>query len=135
MDIVNEILSQSTTKDAALRLVSELEEKQQKELYSGVGARSSRPENGSVDFAAAREEIAAIEPLYLYLPVEFPQETLKEIVAKLRQDFGVNMLLEIKLDRDLIGGCALSYKGVYKDYSLRSRFAEKMEELKQIIWK
>ncbi len=33
------------------------------------------------------------------------------------------LLFDVKIDSSLIGGCAISYKGVYRDYSLKARIA------------
>ncbi|MCL4390137.1 MAG: F0F1 ATP synthase subunit delta [Patescibacteria group bacterium] len=40
--------------------------------------------------------------------------------------------VEIKIDPSLIGGAALSINGLYKDYSLKAKFAENEDILKGI---
>lgn len=39
------------------------------------------------------------------------------------------ILMEIKIDPNIIGGCALSINGVYKDYSVRARMVENKDAI------
>ena len=64
----------------------------------------------------------------VYTPVIIPDETIPELGQKIRATFGT-VLFELRFDPDLIGGCALVWKGVYKDYSLRAKIAEKHKEI------
>lgn len=70
-------------------------------------------------FGQLEKDVKAIEPLVLYLPYELPEETITEIGQKLREDYGKNFLIDIQIDPALIAGAALSYKGVYRDHSVR----------------
>ncbi len=108
-DLSAQILSSCITKTAALRELSSVEDQ--------VRSRKIKAE----DYNAARDEIKAIEPLYFYLPFELPEEEILKISSKLRRDYGKQFLIETRVDPQLLGGCALSYKGVYKDYSLKDR--------------
>ncbi|MCL4398032.1 F0F1 ATP synthase subunit delta [Patescibacteria group bacterium] len=119
MSLVSQILTTCLTKSAALRELSSVEDQ--------VRARKVSRE----DFDKAREEIKTIEPLYLYLPAQVPEENLQSIVGKLRRDYGDRFLIEIKIDPALLGGCALSYKGIYKDYSLKAKLEKNREALKK----
>ena len=80
-------------------------------------------------FEAVEKKISQITPLVIYLPFEMPAQEIDRLGLNLRKDFGQNFFYEIKFDPDLIAGCALVWKGIYKDYSLRSTIAQKREEI------
>ena len=68
--------------------------------------------------------------LTLYLSFEPDNTILSQIGSFARKAFNFpTLLLDVKLDPRLIAGTALSWKGVYKDYSLRSQLALKKREL------
>lgn len=73
--------------------------------------------------------IKAIEPLMLYLPYELPEKEVTQIGNKLRDDYGPHFLMEINMDPNLIAGCAISFKGIYKDYSVKYRITEKKQAI------
>lgn len=73
--------------------------------------------------------LSKLQMLTVYLPFEANDDALKDIGTKSRQLFGEQFLLDIKYNPELIAGCALSWKGIYKDYSLHAR----IEERKQVI--
>lgn len=109
MNLAAQILSDCITKTAATRALCSVEDQ--------VRARKVDQK----EFDAARATIEAIEPLYLYLACDLPQEEVTKIAQKLRKDYGKDFLIETKVQPELIGGCAMSYKGVYKDYSLKGK--------------
>lgn len=56
---------------------------------------------------------------FVFVPGD-PQ--LKEVGDWLRENLkNPKLIFDVKIDPSLIGGCAIVYKGVYKDYSLRSK--------------
>lgn len=67
--------------------------------------------------------------LTLYLTFEPDESTLAQIGSKVRNLFGPNILLDIKLDLSLVAGCALGWKGVMRDYSLKSQIEAKKGEI------
>ena len=85
-------------------------------------------------FEDLEKETLKLTPLTLYLTFEPDDATLSQICKRAREIFtgtSVSKLLifDIKYDPRLIAGTALSFKGVYRDYSLRS----KIEERKMLI--
>jgi hypothetical protein len=124
MSLSAQILAQCYTKTQALRLLEEWEDMVRGNLFGGkdnkLPVESLTQKNYKEEFDKARKEISLIEPLYIYVPRELTDNDLKKIVAKLPKGF----LVEIKFQGDLVGGCALSYKGVYKDYSLKKKIQD-----------
>lgn len=78
-------------------------------------------------FQAAEEEIKKIQPLIVYVPFELPEAEAAKIGQNLRQDYGSNFMMEVKLDPSLIAGVSLTWNGIYKDYSLRKRITDNRE--------
>ncbi|MDD2823557.1 MAG: F0F1 ATP synthase subunit delta [Candidatus Daviesbacteria bacterium] len=87
------------------------------------------PQNIYSTFEVLEKEIKAIEPLILYLPYELPDEEVAQIGTKLRADYGKKFLMEITIDPSLIAGCALSFRGIYKDYSVKQKITDNKQEI------
>lgn len=71
------------------------------------------------------KQINQIQFLTIFLPFEADSETIRLIGLKSREHFGPRLVLDIKYDARLIAGCALSWGGIYKDYSLHAKIAER----------
>lgn len=80
-------------------------------------------------FKLLESRVDSLSPLTMYLAFEPKKEQLDEIGEYIRKNFSKDILADIKIDPSLIGGCALIWKGVYKDYSLKSRIQSKKEEI------
>lgn len=143
MNLTAQILGQCVTKTQALRLLEDWEDLVRGNLFGGKKnteiPKGLTKENYREEFGKAKAELAKVEPLYLYLPIELEEKELKKIVVKLREDYGKNFLLEPKFQGDLIGGCAMSYNGIYKDYSLHNKIVQNREKIRELmnklLWK
>jgi F0F1-type ATP synthase delta subunit len=87
------------------------------------------PQNIYATFETLEKDIKTIEPLILYLPYELPDEEISQIGTKLRADYGNKFLIEVNIDPNLIAGCALSFKGIYKDYSIKQKIADNKQQI------
>ncbi|MFA5932487.1 MAG: F0F1 ATP synthase subunit delta [Microgenomates group bacterium] len=87
------------------------------------------PQNVYSVFDKTEADIKAVEPLVLYLPYDLPGEEITQIGRMLRKDYGPKFLIEVTIDPNLIAGCALSYKGIYKDYSVKQRISDNKEAI------
>lgn len=67
--------------------------------------------------------------LTLYLSFESDEQSIKMLADKVRALLNHPILLEIKYDPKLIAGLALSFNGIYKDYSLRVKIEERKAEI------
>lgn len=77
------------------------------------------------------EQIQKITPLIIYIPFIADNLAISEIAQYARNLISPALLIEIKFDPNLIAGAALSFKGVYKDYSLRTKIQDKKGEILQ----
>lgn len=83
-------------------------------------------------FAAFETSITKLTTLTLFLTFEPDETTVNQIGSYCRQNFNFpDLLLDIKLDPNLIAGTALVWKGVYRDYSLRAKIDSKKGEVAQ----
>lgn len=69
------------------------------------------------------------KPLVIYLTFDPGVNETAKIGQYLRSNFTDIPIFDLKIDPELIGGCALVSKGVYKDYSLRAQVDNKKSEL------
>lgn len=68
-------------------------------------------------------------PLIIYLAFEPTEELLQTIGLYLRKNFTKYPIFDAKVDPELIAGAALSFNGVYKDYSLRVKINNEKEKI------
>lgn len=83
-------------------------------------------------FAAIEEQTSRHPTLTLCLAFDPDETTLTQIGQYARKTFNLStLLLDLKLDPNLIAGAALVWKGVYKDYSLRADIESRKVEISQ----
>lgn len=72
-------------------------------------------------------EASSLSIYFVFVPDE---KQIEEIGQWLRKSLNNQKLIfSVKVDPSLIGGCAIAYKGVYKDYSLRAKIGANKEKL------
>ncbi|MDO8618932.1 MAG: hypothetical protein Q7R49_03210 [Candidatus Daviesbacteria bacterium] len=75
------------------------------------------------------KDIKLLQTLTIYVPFEMPDGEKDKLGLWLRGNFKKDLIFEIKLDPALIGGTALSWKGIYRDYSLRAKIDQNHEAI------
>lgn len=80
-------------------------------------------------FADLENNIKSLQPLIVYLSFEADDSSTSQIGIFARKTFGSILLLDTKFDPNLIAGVALSFKGIYRDYSLRAKIEERKAEI------
>lgn len=112
---------------------SEHEEKNSDDGLDGFDKSILRDVKGS-DYSKVSEYIENfiknLEALSIYFVFVPDEKQIKEVGTWLRGNLkNPRLIFQVKVDPALIGGCAIAYKGVYKDYSLRSRIGENKSKL------
>lgn len=83
-------------------------------------------------FTDLEKQITNCPVLTMYLTFEPDEMALPQIGSFARQQFNKpSLILDIKIDPNLITGAALAWKGVYKDYSLRLKIGQRKAEIFQ----
>ncbi len=80
-------------------------------------------------FEGLQRQITQLQTLTLYLTFDPDIESIQQIGEFARRTFSPLIMLDIKYDPNLIAGTALVWKGVYKDYSLRSKIDARKGEI------
>lgn len=88
----------------------------------------------SSQFSAMSEHIdhyiSTLNPLTIYFVFLPDEDQVAEMGGWLRKSMNnPRLIFNVKVDPNLIGGCAIVYKGVYKDYSLRAKISANKEKL------
>ncbi len=80
-------------------------------------------------FEKTESYLNTLKPLIIYIAFAPTDELDYQIGLFLRKNFRNMQIFEIRVDPNLIAGCALSFNGVYKDYSFRVMIESKREEI------
>lgn len=86
-------------------------------------------DNLSSTFARTEDLVNKLPTLTMYLPFETDDVINLQIGSFARITFGKIIILETKYDPTLIAGCAFSWNGIYKDYSLKARLEERKADI------
>ncbi len=83
-------------------------------------------------FSTLEKNITNLKILTMYLTFEPDETTLPQLGTAARTTFSLpSLLLDIKINPNLIAGTALSWKGRMRDYSLKAKLEEKRPEIAQ----
>lgn len=82
---------------------------------------------------AAQNNIAKTEILKLYIPFDMPGDQLLRLGQWVKTNISPLVLMEIHYNGALLAGCAMSWKGVYRDYSLGGKVAQNRAEIIQSL--
>lgn len=80
-------------------------------------------------FSKLEDEISKLPLLNIYLSFVTEARANSEIGQYIRKSFGKILLFDTKYDPSLVAGCALSWNGIYKDYSLKAKIEEKKVQI------
>lgn len=88
-----------------------------------------RPQTLNAQFDEIEKSIEKTKIVKLYLPFDPPETEIEKLGAWFKTTLGAQTLFEINFDPSLIGGCALSFNGVYKDYSLKQKISDNKSQV------
>ena len=72
-------------------------------------------------FAELEKVISEVKTFQIYLPFEIPDEEIDRLGRWFKDNVGINCLVELDYNPNLIGGCSISSNGVIKDYSISQK--------------
>lgn len=75
--------------------------------------------------AELRRKAEALPSLTLYVPTELPEDVLSALCAWVRTQMHASTLLELHIDPNTIGGCAVVADDQYHDLSFHRALAKK----------
>lgn len=65
------------------------------------------------------QNIHLLPSVVIYLPLIFDDQEIAKIAGWFRANVRKDMILEVKIDANVTGGCALIWNSTYHDFSLR----------------
>lgn len=84
-----------------------------------------------------RDKIHNFKTIKIFLAFQPSEVTIDNIFTFVLKNFGFGFILDIKEDRTIFGGAIISFRGKYKDYSLRKAieeaFVNKREEITRLL--
>jgi F0F1-type ATP synthase delta subunit len=92
------------------------------EIFRQFGGDVSKKESMSKVFSAIISEIQHLPVIHLTLAFDPTPLLLHDISQWLRQNVAADCILDITIDRKIIGGFLMDYNGKYWDFSIRSSF-------------
>ncbi len=75
-----------------------------------------------------RQEVAGLPVITLTVPFQVDQQIASGITAKAREVTGLPVLVELKIDKSLIGGAVVEGNGRVGEYSFRRYFEKRKEK-------
>lgn len=104
-----------------------------KEFANSDEAKTISVSNYSKWISDLKELVESTPKIIVYVPFVFPEAKLGQLHKTAVEAVGQFVYLDIKFDEDLLAGCAIVWKGNYKDYSLRSTLRSKQEGVKKLL--
>ncbi len=80
-------------------------------------------------FESLDKKIKSVRLLTIYISFDMPKDEVARLGQTLRQTYGADFLFDVRFDPNVIGGVALVWNGIYKDYSVRSNIDGKKAEI------
>lgn len=102
-----EILAGSIRKSTANMISNLLTIKNQKEVITEL-----------------KNQLAMVKFMELTISFEPSTKTINKISSLVKSSISPNIALDIKIDKEIIGGAVISYNGKYLDFSLKKKLEE-----------
>lgn len=89
--------------------------------------------NMTTKLAELEKGVSGTKQVTLYLAFDPPADEIDRFGQWIKQNLGAEALLDIHHKSALIGGAAISYQGVVKDYSIKARIDSQRKEIVQTL--
>lgn len=137
-DLLTKILASNFTKSQAVAALSSFSAAANKALFKGKNTEEyeglKRDEAEKILEETAKK-LANMEPLFITLAVQLPEEKLANLGAKIRQVYGRDFLFETAVNPTLLGGAQLVWKGRMLDLSLKNKLETSRPQILEICQK
>ena len=119
--------------EEGLNAISASHSQMLKEALLKNNIQASSPSIISEYLHALKEEIRKLKTIKLALAFEPRQHTIDNLFTWVSQNLGSGIILDIKLDKTILGGTIVELEGKYQDFSLKKKleelFGRKREEI------
>ncbi|SRR5258708_2896439 len=86
-------------------------------------------DNLASEFEKILSQLEKIPVLVVYFGFQPDNELIKSISDWIKNNYSERIILDSKIDNNLIAGCSLVWKGIYKDYSLKAKIEDHRQEI------
>ncbi len=90
-------------------------------------------QNANDLFRQLDAKVTSLKVLLIYVAFDIPDSSLTLLGGLLRGNYGPQFVFDIRYDPSLIGGAALVWNGVYKDYSVKKSIEDNKQAVLQEI--
>ncbi len=77
--------------------------------------------------------IDALPHITIYAPILLPDDEVVKLGKWVRENIKENLVIDLEVDSNVIGGCSFVWNGVYHDYSLRYFIDNNRNEIKKMV--
>ncbi|OGH16212.1 MAG: hypothetical protein A3C30_02505 [Candidatus Levybacteria bacterium RIFCSPHIGHO2_02_FULL_40_18] len=127
-----ELVSEAIYKEGELNKV--LASRVSKALVEYIGSESSY-EILSEKLSELKKALDQLVIMKLTLAFEPSEQTIKKIVTFIRENLDEKTIFEICQQPNILGGAILEFKGLYRDYSLKTRLEEIFKSKRDELYK
>lgn len=89
--------------------------------------------NSTTTLSKLEESLKKLPVLTIYVPFEMPDGEAQALGKWLNLNISPNLIIELRINPDLIGGAAFSFNGVYKDFSLMNTISKNKTKVLEIF--
>lgn len=80
-----------------------------------------------------KEMVENLPELVLYVPVDITGKNIESIGQVVREKFGAQVMIDLMIESNALGGCAFVWNGKYHDFTLNYFLKEKQSEVANLI--
>lgn len=85
--------------------------------------------------AEIKNKAEGLQAITLTLAFEAQQSTIDKISSFARQTLGENIIIEINVEPNILGGAIIVFNGLYHDYSLKTKLEEVFKTKREELFK
>lgn len=130
-------ISSKMSFDKAIEAISQTTSKKIIEIFKKFNLDFNDKELISDFLQTLKDLIKKFKVIKLILTFDPSLKTIENIHEFISQNLGTGYILDIEIDRSVLGGAVLMFNGKYKDFSLRKSleevFANKKEEIAKLL--
>ena len=98
------------------------------QFYNSFNSENIKSELESLD-----KSLEGAKLIHVYIPFEMPEPEILKLGNWIKLNLGEETLFDLIFDQSLIGGCAISVNGIYKDYSLKQKIEENKKQVLETL--
>lgn len=101
--------------------------------WSDLFYTSFTSENFNTLIDEIEKEFEKLPIVVMYVPISLPFDEIKKLGEWVRTNITANVLMDVKVDPEVVGGCAFVWNGVYHDFSLKYFFDKKVNDIVTMV--